>query len=223
MQKKHLKNYLEIGVFNGHIFFRIKSTFKLAVDPYFRFDTSRKIGKAVINPYNLFNQYFEKTSDDFFSQDAPKLFSGKKIDIALIDGMHEYNFVLRDIENTVRYMQDDAVIIIHDCNPQSREAAVSPEEWEARGGNDTWNGNVWKSIVHLRSLRSDLTSFVLDCDYGLGIVVKKKNQNPLGFSKTQIDSFSYEDLAANREKWLDLRPASFAYEFFGLDPVSSSR
>lgn len=29
MKYKQLKNYLEIGVFNGHIFFRIKSKLKL--------------------------------------------------------------------------------------------------------------------------------------------------------------------------------------------------
>ena len=65
MQHRHLKNYLEIGVFNGHIFFRIKSNFKIAVDPDFVFGNGRKAIKLLLNPYNRYNQYFEKTSDDF--------------------------------------------------------------------------------------------------------------------------------------------------------------
>ena len=75
MTMKKLKNYLEIGVFNGRVFFRVKSTFKIAVDPSFAFDAIRKLGKLFINPYNLFNRYIEKKSDDFFSQDAAQLFA----------------------------------------------------------------------------------------------------------------------------------------------------
>ena len=87
MRQKGLKNYLEIGVENGHIFFRIKSNVKVAVDPNFIFDASRRFGKVILNPYNLHNQYFEKTSDAFFSQDAARVFSENKIQLALIDGM----------------------------------------------------------------------------------------------------------------------------------------
>ena len=103
MREKKLNNYLEIGVFNAHIFFRIKSHFKIAVDPEFQFDWLRKAGKSILNPSNFFAHYFEKTSDDFFQQDAPELFRKKKIEISLIDGMHEYEFALRDIENTLFY------------------------------------------------------------------------------------------------------------------------
>jgi hypothetical protein len=88
MAKKNLTNYLEIGVFNGRVFFRVKSTFKIAVDPAFAFDAMRKLGKVFINPHNLFNQYFEKTSDDFFAQDAPRLFAHRQCNLSLIDGMH---------------------------------------------------------------------------------------------------------------------------------------
>lgn len=34
-----------------------------------------------------------------------------------------------------------------------------------------WSGDVWKSIVHLRSIRPDLRVAVLDCDSGVGIRV----------------------------------------------------
>jgi Methyltransferase domain len=216
MKQKKRNNYLEIGVFNGHIFFRIRSTFKLAVDPDFRFDQIRKTGKAILNPYNFYNQYFQKTSDDFFSQDAPAVLADKKIDIALVDGMHEYQFALRDVENILNYMDDDGVIIMHDCNPQTKEAASTFAEWKANSFAGIWNGDVWKSVVHLRSLRNDINVFVLDCDHGLGIVTRKKPTQMLPYTQEAINDFTYEDFNANRQKWLNLKPADYFYEYFGL-------
>src|SRR6266516_7809074 len=116
MAKKNLSNYLEIGVFNGRVFFRIKSKFKVAVDPAFAFDTWRMVGMFFSNPFNIFNRYFEKTSDAFFNEDAPKVFASQKCEISFIDGMHEYDYALRDVENTLKYLSDDGVIVMHDCN-----------------------------------------------------------------------------------------------------------
>ncbi len=217
MKQKRLRNYLEIGVFNGHVFFRIKSTFKIAVDPEFQFDFLRKVGKIIINPYNLFNKYFSKTSDDFFSEDAPKLLAQKKIDVALVDGMHEYAYALRDVENMLNYLGSGGLIIMHDCNPATKEAGRSCEEWKATGSSGKWNGDVWKAIVHLRSLRKDIDVFVLDCDYGLGIITKREPENTLNFSVEQIKSFTYEDFNVNRVKWLNLKPATYSYEYFKLE------
>jgi hypothetical protein len=216
MKEKKLHNYLEIGVFNGHIFFRIKSSFKVAVDPEFKFDSLRKMGKIILNPYNLFNQYFEKTSDAFFVENAEQIFSKKRIEIALIDGMHEYEFALRDIENTLRYLSGDGVIVVHDCNALTKESSSSYSEWKAGHGTGTWNGNIWKTILHLRSLRSDLNVFVLDCDHGLGIITKRKTEKTLPYTQDQIARFKYDDFNANREQWIGLREAKYFYEYFAL-------
>jgi hypothetical protein len=216
MKQKKLNNYLEIGVFNGHIFFRIQSDFKTAVDPEFQFDGLRKLGKTILNPYNLYNNYFEKTSDDFFEQDAPALFRDKKIEISLIDGMHEYLFALRDIENTLKYATDRVVIIVHDCNPQTREAEVSFADWKARNFKGTWNGDVWKAILHLRSLRNDVNAFVLDCDHGLGIITMQKPEKTLPYTQKEIGGFNYDDFQSNRKEWLNLKPADYFYEYFGV-------
>ena len=72
LKRKRLKKYVEIGVYNGRTFFRIKSNFKIAIDPDFKFGTGRKIGQLILNPYNRFNQYFEKKSDDFFPHGTKK-------------------------------------------------------------------------------------------------------------------------------------------------------
>ena len=213
MKQKKLKNYLEIGVFNGHIFFGIKSMFKIAVDPDFAFSKSRIAGKIMLNPFNICNHYFQKTSDDFFELDAPKVFANKKIEISLIDGMHEYEFVLRDIENTIKYAAENVFIILHDCNPQAKEDACSFNDWKNRKFTGVWNGDVWKAILHVKSQRNDLRAFVLDCDQGLGIIVKKQNNNLLPYTNEQITKLKYEDFATKREEFLDLKPASYFTEF----------
>ena len=217
IHQKKLHNYLEIGVKNGHIFFRLKSQFKVAVDPKFIFDTARRVGKILINPYNLSNQYFEKTSDDFFEKDAEYVFASTKLQIALINGMHEYHCALRDVENTLRYLSDEGVIIMHDCNPQSEQAAGRLKDWK----EGVWNGDVWRTIIHLRSQRADLNVFVLDTDHGLGIITKRKslgepNPSILNFSVDQIQSMSYADFDRNRVNLLDIRPGRYAYEYFGI-------
>lgn len=214
MKQKQFSNYLEIGVFNGHIFFKVKSNFKIAVDPDFRFDTLRKTGKLFLNPYNIFNKYFQKTSDDFFTQDAPDLVTDRKLEIALIDGMHEYAYALRDVENTLKYLSANGVIVLHDCNPKVKADSVSFGEWKARNFTGTWNGDVWRTILHLRSIRDDVNVFTLDCDCGLGVVTFGKPENPLNYSPGEIEKFTFEDFDANRASWINLKPADYFYKYF---------
>jgi len=38
----------------------------------------------------------------------------------------------------------------------------------------------------------------------------------LAFTKGEIEKLTYEDLDANRNEWLDLKPAAYFYEYFGL-------
>ncbi|HLX93579.1 MAG TPA: class I SAM-dependent methyltransferase [Puia sp.] len=216
MKKKRLRNYLEIGVSNAHTFFKIKSNFKIAVDPEFRFDFVRKAGKTLLNPSNLLNNYVHKTSDDFFAQDAATLIGNRKIDVSLIDGMHEYAYALRDVENTLEYLSDDGVIIMHDCNPLTAQAAISFADWKATNFAGMWSGDVWKTIVHLRSLRDDINVFVLDCDFGLGIITRKKPESRLKFNQDQVMQLSYEEFDRNRKEWLNLKPENYFFEYFDL-------
>lgn len=215
MSRKHLRHYLEIGVLTGGVFFRVSSGSKIAVDPAFAFGALRKIRKTIINPLNLFNRYYEKTSDEFFAVDAKTVFARHKVQLALIDGMHEYAFALRDVENTLNYLTDDGVILMHDCNPRMEEHAGTYQEHQKRG-RGCWNGDVWRAVVHLRSQRDDINVFVLDCDEGLGVITRGKPENRLSLTPQDIRSFGYADFEAHREQWLNLKPADYFYEYFGV-------
>ncbi len=217
MKSKKLNNYLEVGVSNGHVFFRIKSSFKVAVDPSFAFDKMRVMGKLFVNPYNVFNRYFETTSDDFFLKNAKRVFENKKPELILIDGMHEYDFALRDIENTLNYMSDNGVIVVHDCNPQTKEAASSYKEYAEGNYSRFWNGDVWKAILHLQCHRKDLNVFVLDADHGLGIITRGVPDQVLNFSQKEIEAFTYEDFEKSRASWINLKHPDYFYDYFKID------
>src|SRR3989337_3462263 len=81
------KNYLEIGVNNGACFLRIKAANKMAVDPSFRISPGRQLKYFLKNPTNIKNQYFEETSDDFFSLES-EILKNNKPKIVLVDGLH---------------------------------------------------------------------------------------------------------------------------------------
>jgi hypothetical protein len=217
LKSRKEKNYLEIGVSTGRVFFSIRSASKHAVDPYFKFSRWKLFRRTLINPANLFNKYYPITSDEFFEKHAHGLFDKRKIDISLVDGMHEYLFALRDIENVLKYLKDDGVIIIHDCNPVTKNMGSTFDEWKSRDFSGEWNGDVWKAILHLRCSRSDVHVFVLDCDYGLGVVTKGKPENNLNIPVQSIQGLTYEDFDSNRESWLNLKPLSHFYKHFQLE------
>lgn len=76
-----------------------------------------------------------------------------------------------------------------------------------------WNGDVWKTIVCLRATRKDLKVFVLDCDFGLGIITKEPPESTLKYSAEEVQNFSYDDLSENRKTMLNLKEAIYLQEF----------
>ncbi len=207
------KIYLEIGVSTGRVFFDIKSKTKFAVDPLFKISAFKRFRRTVKNPLNIFADFYPMTSDAFFASEAAELFKNKKIDVCLVDGMHEYEYALRDMENAVKYLKDDGVIIVHDCNPITREKAGTFKEWESRNFAGEWNGDVWKAIVYLRSQRKDINVFVLDCDYGLGIITKGHPESMLNIRPEQVSSLTYEEFNTNRSSWLNLKKPEYFNEY----------
>jgi len=209
--------YLEIGVLGGGVFFKVKCKRKIAVDPDFRFNWKGKLGEMWSNPSNIAASYFEMTSDRFFEIESDNAFGRTKVDLVLVDGMHEFDFALRDVENSLRYLSEDGVIVMHDCNPLTAEASCTYDEWKQRNFTGHWNGDVWKVILYLRQARTDLDVFVADCDHGLGVIAKlgpTKLESP-AVNKAAIRALGFKDLDDNRTEWLNLKPPSYLTRFFG--------
>lgn len=215
---KKAETYLEIGVYTGACFLRLRAPYKIGVDPKFVISWDRRIKYFIKNPWNINNHYYEMTSDKFFKNEN-NLLRERPIDVAFIDGLHTYKQSLRDVLNILRFLKDDGVIIMHDCSPPD-EASAYPASHvdEARdlklpGWTGSWCGDVWKAIVYLRSQHNELNVFVLDCDFGLGIVRKGKAENSLSFSPEAIAGLSYTDLEKNRRELINLKPVKYLEDF----------
>ncbi|WP_207533780.1 class I SAM-dependent methyltransferase [Desertivirga arenae] len=218
-QKKGKVNYVEIGVQTGFCFFKIKADKKVAVDPNFIIKPTKKI-KAYLNNFSNFNNvFFELTSDDFFSQKADYIKEIGGIDVIFVDGLHMHEQVVVDVENSLRFLNEGGVILMHDCNPASYAASVrgySPMEIRKNpppGWTGEWNGDTWKALVELRSRRKDLKIAVFDCDYGIGYVVPGKPENGLDFNVEEVKALTYDNLEQNREHYLNLKEANKYKEY----------
>ena len=113
------------------------------------------------------------TSDNFFKTNKDKF------DIIFIDGLHHYEQVIKDIYNSLDILNNNGHILVHDCLPRTIAHQAIPRY---RG---SWNGDVWKSIVELRT-KNNLEVFTCEIDFGVGIIRKKNNLKPI---KIEIDDF----------------------------------
>jgi len=141
------QNYLEIGVCTGKVFNQV--TFpgtKVAVDPVFKFDTTK-----FSNPNTLF---FECTSDHFFEQYAGNI----SFDIAFIDGLHTYDQTFADLCNVLLFCKNSSFILIDDTFPSDQFSALRSQRLcglkrgESQGWREkvssAWHGDTYK-IMYL--------------------------------------------------------------------------
>lgn len=96
------------------------------------------------------------SSDAFFKRCAKHEFT-QPPDLAFIDGMHLFEFVLRDFMNLEKYAAPYALVGIDDIFP------CHPIQAERRRQSDAWTGDVWKIIPVLEKYRPNLTLLALRC------------------------------------------------------------
>ena len=216
------KNYLEIGCHKGLSFLPIKARYKFAVDPQFQIPTTRKLKWLTRVPSNINNKYFEETSDDFFLKREDHLKKIKQLDVVLIDGLHTYRASLKDVLNSLKYLNKQGMIVMHDCYPPFKAAALptdnypTPEEQKGvEGWTGQWCGDVWKTIVYLRkSMPEMVDACVINTDYGLGTVRPKGKIDPgkLIIDEklfAEIDQLTYDDLAKDPQLMINMKSAEY--------------
>ena len=114
---------------------------------------------------------FAEKSDDFFaSHRREEVFGDRRIDFAFIDGMHLYEFVLRDFCNVERWCKASSTVVLHDCLP------ISPEGASRERQTAYWVGDTWKAVECLLRERPDLRIRTIPT-YPSGLVVIS-NLNP---------------------------------------------
>lgn len=204
-------NYLEIGVRDGKTITEIKAKTKVGVDPAYHLKKDLALkGVLGLNDFKLFKQ----TSDVFFEQEAKKVFPNG-IDLVFIDGLHNYDQSLRDVINSLKFLHPNGFLVLHDCNPKGAAQAYPiqnsyDEVIEVlrnegiEGWTGEWNGDVWKTIVHLRAFHPELNVRTIDADQGLGVISFGQNENLLQLGKDQLDNAGFDLLENNRKEFLGL-------------------
>ncbi|HEX7388515.1 MAG TPA: class I SAM-dependent methyltransferase [Acidiphilium sp.] len=152
------ERYLEVGVCKGESLARARAA-SIAVDPGFQmpeFDVLK--GKPACH-------FFQCESDAFFAGHDPVGILGGPVDLAFLDGMHWFEFLLRDFANTERVCHQNSVIVLHDCLPIDPRVAYRDPAEHLRADAVVpgwWAGDVWKLPVLLKRHRPDLTMVALD-------------------------------------------------------------
>ena len=125
--------------------------------------------KISIDPDPEANADFTMTSDQFFNINT------KKFDILFIDGLHHADFTYRDILNSLKILNENGTIVVHDIIPYSYEAQIIPIEKAIENNIVAWNGDVWKAWIKMRIDHRELLMYCVDTDHGCGIIQKKEN------------------------------------------------
>lgn len=187
--------YLEIGVRDGESFRLARAARKIGIDP---------VRRPPLGALRTGEEFYEMTSDRFLQTVAPEALAGTRIDVALIDGLHEFRHVLRDLLGVERYLREDGVVVLDDCNPRSERAAADV------GDGGAWNGDVWKVAEFVRRERPDLSFVTVDADQGVGIVTGfgARVDPPAAETVEHYKALSYEHLDRNRQAVLGLVAAA---------------
>ncbi len=91
-------------------------------------------------------------------------------DVVFVDPWHSFECSMRDLQAGLSVLQEDGVMIVHDCCPPSREYA-RPKPVE--GG---WCGVTYCAYIEFLLSRPDLIYYTVDTDYGCGVVKKKPRE-----------------------------------------------
>ena len=183
IDKINAQSYVEIGLGNGRVFKSIKCKKKYGIDPeYGETHDFQKGSKCSFKPTH------PMTSDDFFLQNQ------EKFDVIFIDGLHEAHQVEKDINNSLESLNDNGFIVCHDMSPMSEAMQRVPRT------QVMWTGDCWKAWVKVRSTNPNVKMFVVNTDYGCG-VIQKGSQELLDLNSLDL---TYENLNEHRKEWLNL-------------------
>ena len=139
--------YLEIGCEdNDNCFSSIPAINKIGVDP--------ESGGNV-----------RETSDNFFK------INKKEFDVIFIDGLHIYEQCRKDIINSLKFLNRNGFIFLHDMIPRTWVEESVPRLREIM-----WTGNIWKVALELSKTKG-IDFFVIKADMGVGII--KKNEEDI--------------------------------------------
>lgn len=114
IEERNYSTYLEIGLdIPSNNFLKIKCLNKESCDPFL----DREVPASTV-PYLT----YQMTSDELFNS----ISKNHKWDIIFIDGLHHKEQVLRDVINSLEHLNENGVVILHDCLPTTEKMQLVP-------------------------------------------------------------------------------------------------
>jgi hypothetical protein len=137
------RTYLEIGVeTGGTLALATGASLAVGVDPAdYPLEHALPAGASVVR----------ETSDAFFAnRTRESVFGEHSVDLAFIDGMHLFEYALRDFTNVESWCSPTSTVILHDCIP------LAPVAAERERRTRFWVGDTYKLVWALARHRPDL-------------------------------------------------------------------
>lgn len=132
--------YLEIGIRNGGSL-ALSRCRSVGIDPAYNLTAEIDGDIALVRTI----------SDEYFSRPDPLApFGGRPIELAFIDGLHLFEFALRDFIYVERYAATCGVAILDDVFPRTVDEAARDRH------TVSWTGDVFKVLQVLERYRPDL-------------------------------------------------------------------
>ncbi|WP_019144454.1 class I SAM-dependent methyltransferase [Aeromicrobium massiliense] len=140
------RHYLEIGV-------RWGNSLSLSRCPSVGIDPAFAIDHELHAPVDL----FRTTSDEYFARPDPlEPTGGEPFDLAFIDGLHLFEYALRDFMNTERHSRPGSMIVFDDILPRNVDEAARDRHTGA------WTGDVYPVLETLARYRPDILTVCVD-------------------------------------------------------------
>jgi hypothetical protein len=193
-------SYLEIGVETGATL-ALAQCRAVAIDPRFQLQ-GNPFGRRVET------YLFQMESDEFFARHNLNTLLPDGVDFSFLDGMHHFEYLLRDFMNTEKYSHKNTTVALHDCYPVNTEIASREGNFGSRTDATTrqwWAGDVWKLLPILRDFRPDLSVITLDCPPTGLVIIRGLDSH----SKALMNA--YDEIVA---KYRDLDLDKFLIERF---------
>jgi predicted O-methyltransferase YrrM len=187
------QTYVEIGVETGATLRLAQySSTIIGVDPDLSMlQRDETIARTRLFPYS---------SDDFFDrQTVQSALNGQPLDFAFIDGMHQFEYALRDFCNLESWATSSTVIALHDVLP------ILPLVADRERRTKFWVGDTWKVLWALLSYAPRLKiSVIPTAPSGLAIIRGFGRGRTL--NETQLEAALVEFSGA---QYPDLKPGTF--------------
>ena len=137
LHKNIYEGYFEIGTRTGASL-ALSNSPSVSIDPFFQLSTDPVGNKDLC-------LMFQETSDSFFQNRLPFL-SDLKCQLAFIDGMHLFEYALKDFINLAKISSEKSLFLFHDPIPWTFQMATRNYDDVPRGS--AWTGDIWK-LVHI--------------------------------------------------------------------------